>query len=71
MRCRLPAIRAISKRCVSLKLTLNETQKWVQNDVKNSVLESLAPIYCGRHQTQKKSFGPLEEVHRHNVTVTM
>lgn len=69
--CRLPAIRAINKKYGSLKLPWNETQKWVQNDVKNSLLEFLALIYCGRHWTQEKSFGPLEEVfnYRHNVTV--
>lgn len=38
--------------------------------VKNSLLEFLALIYCGRHQTKDKSFGPLEEVfnYRQNVT---
>lgn len=60
--CRLPAIRAISKSCVSLKLPLNKTQKWEQNDVKNCLLEFLPLIYYGRHQTQEKSFGPQEEV---------
>lgn len=39
--CRLPAIREISKRCVSLRLPWNETHQWVQNDIKNFLLEFL------------------------------
>lgn len=67
--CRLPAIRTISKRCGSLRLPWDEIQKWVQN-YERTLLEFFPPIYCGRHQTQEKSFGPLEEVfnYRHNVT---